>query len=185
MRCGSCVAFLLLLAVATSVHAIEIPNVTVTDQNGRTVQFHRDLIKGKLVAMNFIFTSCTTVCTPMGANFAALQKLLGDRNDVTLISVSIDPGNDTPARLKAWSARFHAKPGWTLVTGVPSDLERLVKALGVYSGSAFDHSPVAIIGNDATGEWTRVNGLVPAAKLVTMLDAHRTRATSRQEAASK
>jgi len=176
---------LLLFVIVAPLSATEIPDVTVVDQNGKTVQFHRDLVKGKLVAMNFIFTSCTTVCTPMGANFAALQKLLGDRTDVTLISVSIDPSHDTPARLKAWSARFHAKPGWTLVTGVPSDLERLVKALGVYSGSTFDHSPVAVIGNDATGKWTRVNGLVPAAKLVTMLDAHRTRAPSRQEAASK
>ena len=172
-----------LMAVPSS--ATEIPDVTVVDQNGRTVRFHRDLVQGKLVAMNFIFTSCTTICTPMGANFAALQKLLGDRTDVALISVSIDPSNDTPARLKAWSARFHAKPGWTLVTGAPSDLERIAKALGAYSGSALNHSPIAIIGNDASGKWTRVNGLVPPAKLVTMIDAHRTRASSRQEAASR
>lgn len=162
------------LSAAGSVQSI--PDIAVVDQNGKAVQFHRDLVKGKLVAMNFIFTSCTTVCTPMGANFAALQKLLGDRTDVALISVSIDPVNDTPARLKAWSARFQARPGWTLVTGAQRDVDRLVKALGVYSGSTFDHSPVAIIGNDASGRWTRVNGLVPAPKLVTMLDEHRTRA---------
>ena len=174
-----------LMMMAAPLGATEIPDVTVVDQNGKTIRFHHDLVKGKIVAINFIFTSCTTICTPMGANFAALQKLLGDRTDVVLISVSIDPTNDTPKRLKAWSARFNAKPGWTLVTGEPSELERIAKALGAYSGSALNHSPVAVIGNDASGKWTRVNGLVPPAKLVTMIDAHRTRASSRQEAASK
>src|SRR5687767_2097048 len=115
------VALALLLMTVTPLSAgdsvLSIPDIAVIDQNGKAVRFHRDLVQGKLVAMNFIFTSCTTVCTPMGANFAALQKLLGDRTDVALISVSIDPVNDTPARLKAWSARFQARPGWTLVTG--------------------------------------------------------------------
>ena len=178
---------LLLILSATSLAAADsvmsIPDIAVIDQNGKPAQFHRDLVKGKLVAMNFIFTSCTTVCTPMGANFAALQKLLGDRTDVVLISVSIDPSHDTPARLKAWSARFDARPGWTLVTGSQRDVETLVRALGVYSGSTFDHSPVAIVGNDVTGQWTRVNGLVPPAKLVTMLDAHRTRTTAQERSA--
>lgn len=176
-------AFLMLLALAAPMlgagSVVAIPDIDVIDQNGRALHFHRDLVKGRVVAMNFIFTSCTTVCSPMGANFAALQKLLGDRTDVALISVSIDPLNDTPARLKAWSARFNARPGWTLVTGSQHDVERLVRALGVYSGSTFDHSPVAIVGNDGSGTWTRVNGLVPAPKLAEMLAAARKESSTR------
>ena len=97
----------------------------------------------------------------MGANFAALQHRLGGRSGVTLISVSIDPATDTPARLKSWSGRFQAGPGWTLVTGNKNDIDRLLRSLRVYSSSPASHSPIAIIGNDQDGRWLRVSGLLP------------------------
>jgi protein SCO1/2 len=156
-------------------------DVALIDQNGRHVRFN-DLVKDKLVVVNFIFTSCTTVCSPMGANFAALQRRLGTRNDVALISVSIDPTTDTPAKLKSWSARFGARPGWTLVTGAQNDVDRLLKSLRVYSPNRFSHAPVALIGRDA--RWERVNGLLEPEKMVRMLDELRTR-PSRSEASTK
>jgi protein SCO1 len=148
------------------------PDVEAIDQDGRQVRFYSDLVRGKRVAINFIFTTCTTICPPMGANFEQLQALLGARAgaDVRLLSVSVDPGTDTPERLKAWGARFHAGPGWTLLTGRKDELDRLRKAMGVFTADRASHAPVLLLGDDRTGRWTRAYGLAPPAKIVQLLD---------------
>ena len=143
-----------------------IPDVKVTTQDGRTVDFYSDLIKGKVVAVNFVFTSCTTVCPPLGATFGKLQE---QHAGAHLVSVSIDPEMDTPARLKSWSEKFGARPGWTLVTGKKDDITRILKALNAYAPDYVNHQPVTIIGNDATGTWKRSYGFTTAAKLAGML----------------
>src|SRR5258708_24098730 len=148
---------------------LKIPDVSLVDQDGKAVHFYSDLVKDKVVAMNFVFTTCTTICPPMGATFAKLQKLLAGK-DVHLISVSIDPATDTPERLKAWAGKFGAGPGWTLVTGDRNEVTRLLKALGVFSASAGDHSPLVLLGNDAGHRWTRAYGLAAPAKLAEMID---------------
>ncbi|RMH16141.1 MAG: SCO family protein [Acidobacteria bacterium] len=151
---------------------LEIPDVELVDQDGKPVHFYRDLVAGRVVAMNFIFTTCTTVCPPMGANFAAVQKELGERlgRDVRLISVSVDPVTDTPQRLKAWGERFGAGDGWTLVTGPKADVDRLLKALEVFTPDYVDHSPTVLVGNAATGAWRRAYGLAPAKTLTALID---------------
>ena len=146
-----------------------IPDVVLQDQEGRSVRVYSDVLKGRLVVMNFIFTSCTTVCSPMGANFAALQSLLGPHSAVALVSVSIDPVTDTPERLKEWSERFGARPGWTLLTGSKDDVVQLLAALRVSSPDRTAHSPIVLIGNDATGRWTRAHGLLSPSKLRTLI----------------
>lgn len=161
MKPASLLIFLLIACTAAAAERPSIPDVALTDQNGRGVHFYSDLVKGNVVAINFIFTSCTTICSPMGANFAALQKQLGDKSGVRLISVTIDPGMDTPERLKRWSGRFGARPGWTLVTGPRPDVERLLRALDAYTPDRFAHAPLVIIGDDARGVWTRINGARP------------------------
>jgi cytochrome oxidase Cu insertion factor (SCO1/SenC/PrrC family) len=155
--------------------APSIPDVELTDQDGRPVHVYSDLIRGRRVAMNFVFTTCTTICPPMGANFERLQKVLGARagrsgNDVRLISVSIDPQTDTPQRLKEWGAKFHAGPGWTLLTGRKEEVDRLLKALGVYTPDRADHSPLVLLGNEPAKRWTRAYGLAAPAKMVELLD---------------
>jgi protein SCO1/2 len=149
-----------------------IPDVALVDQDGKPVRFYSDLVQGKVVMMNFIFTSCTTICPPMGATFAKVQKVLGERvgRDVHLISVSVDPATDTPERLKAWSQKLGAGPGWTLVTGDRENVTQLLKALGVYTASISDHSPLVLVGNDVQGRWTRAYGLAPPTKLVELID---------------
>ncbi|HEX2121315.1 MAG TPA: SCO family protein [Thermoanaerobaculia bacterium] len=139
----------------------------VTTQDGKSVNFYSDLIKGKVVAVNFVFTSCTTVCPPLGAIFGKLQE---KQPNAQLISVSIDPDVDTPERLKTWSQKFGARPGWTLVTGRKDDITRILKAMNAYSGDYVNHQPVTIVGNDATGTWKRQYGFTTAAKLGVMLD---------------
>lgn len=151
---------------------LKIPDVALVDQDGRAVRFP-DLLQGHVVAVNFVFTTCTTICPPMGANFAKLRQLLGERagREVELISVSVDPGNDTPERLKAWAGKFGSGPGWTLLTGQPDQVTRLLKALGAYTPNLTDHSPLVLVGNAATGQWTRAYGLAPPAKLVEIINA--------------
>jgi protein SCO1 len=137
--------------------SLSVPDVVLRDQDGDRVRVYSELIRGQVVVMNFVFTSCTTVCSPMGANFGELQGRVG--SGVRLISVSIDPATDTPARLKKWSKQFHAGPSWTLLTGEGADVERLLKALGVYTPNRFAHAPVLLVGDGTTGRWLRANGL--------------------------
>ncbi|HKV10617.1 MAG TPA: SCO family protein [Thermoanaerobaculia bacterium] len=157
---------------ARPVSGLNIPDVPVMDQDGNTVRFYSDLVKGKVVAVNFVFTTCTTICPPMGANFARLQKILGERagQGVHLISVSVDPSTDTSERMKAWGAKFGAGPGWTLVTGDRNEITRLLKALGVYTPDINDHSPLVLVGNDPKGQWTRAYGLAAPAKVAELID---------------
>jgi len=162
-----------------------IPDVELLDQNGNRVHFYSDLVKGKVVAIQFIFTTCTTICPPLGATFARVQKELAGR-DVQLISVSVDPATDTPERLKAWGAKFHAAEGWTFVTGEKPKVDELLRALGAATASPADHSPAVLIGNDAKGQWTRTYGLARPAVLVKLIgDAVEGRLDSSTDSAAK
>lgn len=165
-----------------------IPDVELLDQDGRTVHFYTDLVRGKVVAVQFIFTTCTTICPPLGATFARVQKELGERagRDVHLISVSVDPATDTPERLKAWGAKFHAAEGWTFVTGAKPQVDELLRALGAATASPADHSPTVLIGNDAAGQWTRTYGLARPGVLLKLIgDAAEGRLDSSTDSAAK
>jgi cytochrome oxidase Cu insertion factor (SCO1/SenC/PrrC family) len=154
-----------------SARKIVIPDVEVLDQNGNALHFYSDLIKGKTVAINFIFTNCTTICPPLAATFARVQKEMGDQagKDVHFISISVDPLTDTPERLKAWGAKFKAGPGWTFVTGDKQEINKLLNALGASVSRREDHSPTVIVGNDLKGVWTRTYGLARTALLVGLI----------------
>ncbi len=151
---------------------LDLPDVTLRDQDGNKVRFVSDLVTNKVVAVNFIFTTCTTVCPPMGATFGKLQQLLGDTagREVEMISVSVDPVVDTPQRLKVWSERFGRQPGWTLLTGDKPTIDRLLKALQVFTPDKGDHAPIVLVGDARRDSWTRAYGLAPAAQLATMVE---------------
>ncbi|HEU4836278.1 MAG TPA: SCO family protein [Pyrinomonadaceae bacterium] len=151
---------------------MNIPDTELLDQNGRKIHFYTDLVKGHTVVINFIFTTCTTICPPLGATFARVQKEMGDKvgRDVRFISISVDPATDTPERLKAWGAKFHAGDGWTFVTGNKPQVDELLRALGASSARREDHSPTVLIGNDAHGTWTRTYGLANTSQLVQIIN---------------
>lgn len=159
-------------ASATSSSKGRIPDVEVTDQNGAPHHFYTDLVKGRVVAINFVYTTCTTICPPLGATFGKLQKSLGEHfgKDIFLVSISVDPVTDTPARLHAWAAQFGARPGWTLVTGPKSEISRLLKALGADTASPESHSPMVLVINDKTGTWKRVYGMGATAELTRSIE---------------
>jgi cytochrome oxidase Cu insertion factor (SCO1/SenC/PrrC family) len=152
---------------------MSIPDVELLDQDGRKIHFYSDLIKGHTVAINFIFTTCTTICPPLGATFRRVEEQLGERatSDVRLISISVDPATDTPERMKAWGAKFHAGAGWTFVTGAKPDVDELLRALGAATASPADHTPAVLIGNDARGQWTRTYGLARPTQIVKLIEA--------------
>lgn len=137
-----------------------IPDVEVVDHEGRTLRFHTDLIKGKTVVVNAVFTSCKGVCPLLGRTFADLQNALGDRlgRDVWLISISRDPETDTPEQLAAWRKRYGAKPGWIFVTGRKEAIDEVLELLTGDRSSRDGHSAIALLGDDVTGIWLRDYG---------------------------
>jgi len=149
-----------------------IPDTPIYDQDGQKLHFYSDLVKGKTVAINFIFTTCTTICPPLAATLRRIQVELGGRvgNDVRLISISVDPVTDVPKRLKAFGAKFKAGPGWTFVTGSKPDIDLLLKALGASVSDKNDHTPMVLVGNEPAGYWTRTYGLAPATVLVKVIN---------------
>lgn len=159
-------------AASDSLSGMNMPDTELLDQDGRKVRFYTDLVKDKTVVINFIFTTCTTVCPPLGATFARVQRELGERTgrDVYFISVSVDPVTDTPERLKAWGAKFKAGPGWTFVTGAKPRVNEVLAALSASSASREDHTPTILIGNDAKRQWTRAYGLTAPSKIVQIIN---------------
>lgn len=140
------------------------PNIELTTQDGKKVRFYDDLVKGKIVAIDFIYTSCQYACPLETARMAQVQKKLGDRvgNDIFFYSISIDPEHDTPEVLKAYMAKYQIAPGWTFLTGSKSDITFLERKLGVYNDPSINadgHLPHLLIGNDATNTWIRANAL--------------------------
>jgi protein SCO1 len=162
------IALLLLInsriVVAADNEPSRFPNIPLITQDGKKVRFYDDLVKGKIVAIDFIYTTCQYACPLETARMAQVQKKLGDRvgDDIFFYSISIDPKHDTPEVLKAYMEKYHIGPGWTFLTGEKQEIDLLQKKLGVYSDpriNADGHLPHLLIGNDATNTWIRANAL--------------------------
>jgi cytochrome oxidase Cu insertion factor (SCO1/SenC/PrrC family) len=155
---------------SASFSSLKIPNSLVYDQDGKQHDFYTGLIKGKTVAINFIFTTCTASCPPLTATFRKVQQDAGQRGlDVKLISISVDPTVDTPERLHAFAEKYNAGPGWTFVTGNKGEIDSLLKGLGVAITNKNDHTPMIMIGNDVADYWTRAYGLSSPTKLLDLI----------------
>jgi len=157
---------------AEAFSSLKIADAQVLDQNGKQLNFYSDLIKGKIVAINFIFTTCTTICPPLTATFRRVQEDAAARGlDVHLISISVDPATDTPERMREFAAKFKAEPGWTFVTGDKSLVDSILQSLGAAVSNKNDHTPMILIGNDVSDYWTRTYGLTSPTKIVELIDA--------------
>ena len=117
-----------------------LPAVMVMNQDGTAVPLP-DLVRGKAVAVHFIFTSCSTACPLLGSLFRSTARRLPAANrDRMLLSISVDPERDTPARLKGWLTQHGGSPRWQAVTLAPKDLELVLEAFGQKSGTLAAHS---------------------------------------------
>jgi protein SCO1 len=141
------------------------PDVVLTTQDGKQVHFYEDLVKGKSVAINVIYTSCVDECPLETARLAEVQRLLAGRvgRDVYFYSISIDPERDTPKVLKAYAARFGVGPGWLFLTGRKEDIRLLTRKLGLSRTSdAFSkdgHASSLMLGDDRGGQWMRTSSV--------------------------
>jgi protein SCO1/2 len=139
---------------------VDLRDLALIDQDGRRVQFVSDVIADRIVVMDFVYTSCTTVCPVLSALFGQVQSQLGDRlgEDVILVSVSVDPTRDTPQRLKAYAARHQAKPGWIWLTGPKTTMDEVLNGLGAYSPNFENHPSMVLVGDGRSGRWSRFFG---------------------------
>jgi protein SCO1 len=145
------------------------PNLPVVNQHGEKLRFYDDVIKGKIVVISFIYTSCTEICPLSTARLAQVAEQFGDRlgRDIFFISLSVDPNRDTPEKLKAYADSFRTGPGWVFLTGSLQDMRAINARLGERMRSLNEHRNEIVLGNDATGEWAR-NSLFGDMKRVVM-----------------
>jgi protein SCO1/2 len=154
---------------------VDLLDHLLLDQHGREVKFVSDVIGDRIVVMDFVYTTCTTVCPVISAVFGQVQNKLGDRlgDDVVLVSVSVDPVRDTPQRLKAYSKIHQARPGWIWLTGQKSTMDAVLDGLGAYSPNFEDHAAMVLIGDGQSGQWSRLYGFPNPDRIVEQVNALR------------
>jgi protein SCO1/2 len=144
-----------------------VPNLPVVSQDGRVFQFYEDLIKDKIFVISFFYASCTQICPLATARLSELQEVLGDNvgREIFFYTISVDPENDTPERLKKYAQAMRAGPGWLFLTGMPEDIRLIRDRLGDRSTVLNEHRNEVLLGNGVTGEWQRDNPLSDLTRL--------------------
>ena len=152
---------------------VDLRDRELVDQDGRRVKFVSDVIGDRIVVMDFVYTTCTTVCPVLSAVFSQVQARLGDElgKDVALVSLGVDPIRDTPQRLKAYAAKYKAQPGWIWLTGPKTTMDDVLNGLGAYSPNFEDHPSMVLVGDGRTGEWSRFFGFPSTDRLVKQVNA--------------
>ena len=144
-----------------------LPDVTLVDQHGEPVSVLELFSTEKPTLVNFIFTTCTAICPVMSATFEQVQRELGeDAGKVLMVSVSIDPEQDTPSALAAYAKRFKAGPEWVFLTGSLEDSIAVQKAFDAYRGDKMNHAPLTLLRGAPGGSWIRFDGFATAGDLV-------------------
>lgn len=144
-----------------------LPPVKLVRADGKTVSLIDELNDGRPVILTFIYTTCTTICPMVSQTLEKLQSELGsDRDKVHIVSISIDPEQDTPARLRAYGARFDAGPEWQHYTGTVEASIATQRAFNVYRGDKMNHTPVAFVRAAPGKSWLRIDGFATPAELL-------------------
>jgi protein SCO1/2 len=161
-------------AAAAGAAKVVLSDKPLVDQTGQLVRVAHDVIGERIAIVNFIYTTCTTVCPVSSATFAQLQERLGAAlgKEVVLVSITLDPVRDTPQRLREYSARHGAREGWTWLTGAKRDVDDVLKGFGAYTPNFEDHPAMVLVG-EATGAWSRFFGFASVDQLLARVDAAR------------
>jgi protein SCO1/2 len=138
----------------------------LTTHDGRRLRFYDDLLRGKAVVIQFLYTECAGICPGTIAGLVRVQEMLGDRvgRDVFFYSITLDPEHDTVEVLRRYVEENGIRPGWLLVTGKADEIDVLRRKFGLYDRDpAIDadrsqHAGLLVYGNEPTGHW----GFVPA-----------------------
>ena len=137
-----------------------VPDVVLIDESGSPVALRTLLEADQPVALNFIFTTCTTICPVMTATFAQMRRELGEMaGQVRLVSISIDPEYDRPGVLKAYAGRFQAGAGWSFLTGDGPDILQVLQSFRTFAGSKMNHQPITLLKSPHSPSWIRIDGL--------------------------
>lgn len=159
-------------AAQRHVVAYKLPQVALTRNDGAKVRFPEEIDDGKPVFLNFIYTTCTAVCPPMTRIFSEFQERLGvDADKVRMVSISIDPEQDTPLRLTHYAREHGAKPQWRFYTGSEQASVAIQKAFHAYRGDKMNHSPVTFVRLAPDKPWVRIDGFASADVLMRELRA--------------
>lgn len=144
-----------------------IPGLVLVDQDGRKVPLAELLARDRAVAVNFIFTTCRTICPVLSTTLSNLRRELGAGSEgLTLVSISIDPEYDSPSVLKSYAARFAAGPEWRFLTGTTEDIAIVQKAFDAYVGDKMSHRPLTFLKPAGSDRWVRLDGFPKSAELV-------------------
>lgn len=155
------------VGIKRSLASYPLPDVTMVDQNGKRTALRELLSSNEPVMLNFIFTSCSGICPVMSATFAEVQKYLGrDAGRIRMVSISIDPEEDTPAALAAYAERFRAGPQWEFLTGTLEDSVAVQRAFDAYRGEKMSHTPLTLMRATSDAPWVRYDGFAGAAELI-------------------
>jgi protein SCO1/2 len=148
----------------------------LVDQTGKRVRLADDVIADRIAIVNFVYTTCTTVCPVSSATLSQLQQRLAPAlgKEVVLVSISVDPLRDTPERLREYAARYEAREGWVWLTGAKPDVDRVLKGFGAYTPRFEDHPTMVLVGDARSGTWTRFYGFPSADQLSAKVEAIRT-----------
>jgi len=151
---------------------IVVPDARLTNQNGEEVLLRSDIVGERIVIMDFVYTTCTTVCPVLSAIFAQVANELGDRlgSEVVLVSLTVDPLRDTPRQLRAYSSKFGVDSGWTWLTSDKTTMDSVLKQLGSYTPNFEDHPAMVLVGDGRTGEWARFVGFPGVAQIIGKVD---------------
>ncbi|CAD5369814.1 putative Cytochrome oxidase biogenesis protein Sco1/SenC/PrrC, copper metallochaperone [Rubrivivax sp. A210] len=157
----------------------------LSDQFGRQQRLKSDVIGDRIVVLDFVYTTCTTVCPVLTAALAQVQAEIGDGDDVRLVTITVDPARDTPARMKDYADKLGVKPGWVWLTGPTGRVNEVLKGFGAYSASFEDHPALVLIGDARTGQWTRFFGFTDPKVLIAKVQQLRAARTAPMPAGHK
>ncbi|WP_349618499.1 SCO family protein [Azotobacter salinestris] len=159
-------------AVPAESARVRFADVPLRDQYGRELRL-AEAVDGRIMVIGFVYTRCTTVCPVLSAIMQKVQAQLGERAgaEVGLLSISVDPLRDTPARLLEYSRAYQAGPGWQWLTGEAAAVDETLRGLGVWSADFASHPPTLLVGDARSGQWTRYYGFTDPAVLVARIEA--------------
>lgn len=160
-------------AVVRTAVAYSVPPITLVRDDGKKVWLPDEIGDGRPVVLNFIYTSCSSTCPLASYVFSELQRMLGkDRDRIHLVSISIDPQEDTPVRLRDYARRFEAGPSWQHYTGTVSASLVAQRAFGAYRGDKTGHLPVTFVRTAPGEPWVRLDGFATADTLLREIRGH-------------
>lgn len=159
-----------------------IPDVELIDQHGKRHRFYSDLVRGRLVLMNAMYTRCRGTCPMQATVFAQAARLVRQRQDlpVQILSVSLEPEVDTPERLASFAARYDAGNDWLFLTGRPEDVKAVLEAMDLAAPRPEEHTPLCVVGHEESGTWMKMVNLAAPAEIVSRLEFVRGRAGARR-----